>query len=39
MHQTFIMKKINLLSIAVIIFFAIVVLDACNDRNPKNIQA
>ncbi len=32
------MKKINLLSIALVIFFASVVLDACNDRNSKNIQ-
>lgn len=32
------MKKINLLSIALIMFFAFVVLNACNDRNSKNIQ-
>ncbi len=32
------MKKITLLSIALMIFFAFVVLDACKDRNSKNIQ-
>ncbi len=32
------MKKITLLSIALMIFFAFVILDACKDRNSKNIQ-
>jgi cytochrome c2 len=33
-----IMKKIKILSIAILAVFAVVLHNACNDRNPKNIQ-
>lgn len=32
------MKKIKILSIAILAVFAVVLHNACNDRNPKNIQ-